>query len=732
MVYTEPDTNNLPGCTPNPEVEPRPWHWAWALVLGLVTVITLAFRYAMPVRDGDLWFHMLYGKYFLENKTLVADHTIFSWTPSSNEIIYCTWLPDICFYLLHKTAGLPGIFSFRYLCLFSLVLASFLYARKLKISTHPLFWFMLLLAVLMSYTAAFDKPEILSFVYMTMVGWNWWHIRSSGEEAWKSCYLFPFVMLLWVNSHGGFVFGAVFLALVGLGELLNTWLSPQNILAPRIRKHLIIALLLAAITPLLTPYGYHYPLQFFNQQLASENVNYRNIGAYSAPFLFEDMFYLSVCADLSIVLLVILFCRNLRAVEWSSLLANLVFAFLYTRFLRTTFYWCPIFLFSGLHLLAITPVVFPARKYGRVANRLFPIFVTAASLCLAGDSLYKIFIAPERFLWMGFGISESNPVDEARYIKKYFPKGRIGNTYDQGAYLLWELWPENKVFFDARHFPYRQWSNEFFEFIYGKKVGDFVEKNPCDLWCVSLEHTETYLWFVSSSDWKLAYYGKNAAVFVRQGTPLPEDSPIASPSLSTQKSTTSAVTALTFALNIQDWQTADRILARMREEFTFFSQKELARKAEIFAKGFRAYYQHEYEKAVAMFDSIYPDVMVSNVTYAFSLIHLSAEAWERGDGALARKLNQKAWPLYPGYYMNIYNAGAMNWYDWQKTNLGGSDATGQAPDKTIDPELWRYQLQQFLDRSPQTIKTDSYRQFAQDMLRNTFAGYPALMVPVAP
>ncbi len=713
-----------------------PWHWGWSAVIAAITLITLAFRYALPIRDGDLWWHMLYGKYFLDNKTLIADHTIFSWTRTTNDTIYCTWLPDIFFYLLHKMAGLPGIFAFRYLCLLVLVLACFFYARKLKIVAHPLVWFICLLGVIMSYTAAFDKPEILSFVFMTLLVWNWWHIRNSGADVWKNCYYFPLIMLLWVNTHGGFVFGAVFLALISFGEVLNTWLSPQNALPSRIRKHLVIALLLVAITPLLNPYGYRYPLQLFSDlQPNPENISYNNkIAAYSAPFLSDDVFNFAICADLAICMLAVFYCRNLRKAEWSSLLVNLVFSFLYTRFMRTTFYWGPVFLFSSLDLLAGRPLIPLEGRYGRSANRLLPVLVTIAGVWLAGDSLYKLTLTPEKFLWMGFGICESNPVAEAQYIKKYYPKSRIGNTYDQGAYLLWELWPENKVFFDARHFPYRKWSDDYFSFAQGINVGEFVKRHPCDLWCVSLDNTTTNLWFMASPDWKLAYYGKSAAVFVRKEISLPTHTPIASPALSTLRSPSSAITALSFALNIQDWVTASQILARMQQEFTFFSQKSMVRKAEIFALGFHAYYQHDYKRAVKLFDSMYPDVMISNTTYAYSLIHLSAEAWEKKDGGLARTLNQKAWSLYPGYYINIYNAGAMNWYDWQSSILDTEDVSLSDPGEggKIPHDLWKFQLRQFLDRAPNTSMIQAYRDSAQQMMDNSFVGRPTLMVPPPP
>ena len=247
-----------------------PYHWAWAALLALISLATLAFRYAQPVRDGDLWWHLVYGRYFLENRTIVADHTLFSWTPSTNDTIYCTWLPDIFLYLLHQWAGLPGLFAFCYACFLLLLAACILFARKLKIASHPVVWLIALTAILMSYTAAFLKPEIISFVLMTLTVWCWFHLRANGEKGWGWSYLFPIIMLVWVNSHGGFVFGAAFLVLAASGEVLNTWFSHGNKLPPVCRRHLARALFLTAVTPFLTPYGASYPAQLFFELLPTQ------------------------------------------------------------------------------------------------------------------------------------------------------------------------------------------------------------------------------------------------------------------------------------------------------------------------------------------------------------------------------------------------------------------------------------------------------------------------------
>lgn len=705
-----------------PEISP--WHWGWAAALAAIVVVTAAFRYALPIRDGDIWFHLLYGKYFLEHRTLIADHTIFSWTPSSNDYIYCTWLSDIFLYLLHKVAGLTGLFAFRYACIAILIGACFLYARRLKVAAHPLTWFLCLLAVLMSYTAIFEKPEILSFVFMTLAAWNWWHIRSTGESAWRNCYLFPLIMLVWVNSHGGFVFGAVFFVLIWLGELLNTWLSPANVLSPRLRRHLTIALVLAVISVLFTPYGYHYPLQLFHELQPTQENLARNlsIASYASPFSFNDVFSLIVGADIAVVLLSILFIRNFKKIEWSSLLVNLVFAFLYTRFFRTTFYWVPVFLLSGLSLIASAPIISPAWRRGQKIVRMLPLLILLAGLGIAGLSLHNSFLRPERFLWMGFGISDGNPVAEAEYIKRYFPNARIGNTYNQGSYLLWNLWPKNRVFYDARHFPYRSWGNEFMAFTGGQKVKEMLRLYPCDLWCVSLHNISLLMSLLDSKEWHLAYYGRNSAILVRKDIPLPQYAPKTSDNIYDIQNLSSAIDCLKFACLIKDWHIAARILDTMNARFTYHTQQKGMLWANQLYHGMESFYNGRYRETVKHFAPMrYPPTIIRYLLTS-SYHYLCGEAWQRGDDPSAKEYADKAWTLTPDDNpYSLYNMGAIGWQ--QKRD--GSTISKKQPD-------WRWFLEEFLRTAPHDPEFDAFRPKAQAMLGDRQNDRPLLLVPPEP
>lgn len=708
------------------------WPWGWSAILALITIITLAFRYALPIRDGDIWFHMLYGKYFLENKTLIADHTIFSWTPTTNDTIYNTWLPDIFWYLLYKATGLPGIFSFRYLCMMVPVVGCFLYSRSLKITTHPLTWLLCILAVIMSYTAAFDKPEILSYVFMTLLAWNWWHIRSNGQRAWKNCYLFPAIMLIWVNSHGGFVFGAVFLFLAGLGELLNTWWGQGNTLSARLRRHLYLALLLTAVMPFLTPYGYHYPLQLLHDLLPTkDNLNYiENISAYTAPFHVADVYNHTLSANLAIVLLLMLYWRNFKLIEWSSLLTNLLFAFLYTKYLRTTFYWAPIFLFSGLSLLSLRPLMTTDWRHARRFHRLLPGLILLVTVWLSGNTLYKAVVLPEKWLWMGFGISDLTPVAEVEYVKKYYPTARVGNTYDQGAYLLWKLWPENEVFFDSRHFPFRKLSDEFFAFCRGQNVQSFIKKYPCDLWCVGLQYSALLANLLGDKEWKLAFYGKNAAVLVRRTLPLPEHAPRISSNLFDLKNRESAIDVFNFATHIGDFETAEKLLTVMTSTFTSELHRNTILLANHYFYGLKAYQEKNYAVAAGQFGYIAnpPEQIIFLLTNCFQF--LTQRAWEDNNPTAALKFARKALKLVPNNPYSLFNLGVIGWL-LEKDKARADNITPET-DMSDAQQEWRTFLQQFLQQAQIDESFAAFQKIAQAILGGRQTERPLLLLPAEP
>ncbi len=214
---------------------------------------------SLPLRDGDLWWQMAYGRYMLENTTLVPDHTIFSWSKADGSLIYCAWLPEIVLYLMYLIGRLPILYAFRYFCFLIFVLAVGVYARRIGQLRNPFTWFVCLLGFLMAYdSAGVIKPAIFSFVYVTLITLIWFWLKSGGRGSPWISYLFPVVALFWVNSHGTIMFGASYLLLIWFGETVNSLLSPEEALTRTTQKHLFFAMVLSAVAITINPYGLEY------------------------------------------------------------------------------------------------------------------------------------------------------------------------------------------------------------------------------------------------------------------------------------------------------------------------------------------------------------------------------------------------------------------------------------------------------------------------------------------
>lgn len=718
-----------------------PWHRAWAWLLVLLVLLTLGARFAEPVRDGDLWWQMAYGRYLIEHSTLIPDHTVFTWTPSQTTTIYCAWVSEIFLYLLHQMGGLPALFSFRYLCLLVFVFAVWLQARRLRIAGHPMTWLICLLGLLMSQSAAFIKPEIFSYVLMTTTVMVWWHIKSSGDAGWRYCYLFPVLMVIWVNSHGGFMFGAVFLFVMGVGEALNILFSPSEALVPRIRRHLFIGLFLSALAVFVTPYGWHYPAYLIpNVLLAKGMAGFRTIRAYTS--VFEDRVALYHYVDyllLAGLILIALMWHKLkrRRPDWALILTNLSFAFLYTRFLRTTYYWAPIFSLSALHLLA-NKAGWPWPKR-RTAVLCMGGAIAVVCVLLAGRAAFDAVCRPYGTRWFGFGISYQNPVEEAAFIQANLPIDRLGNDYSCGGYLLWALEPEIKVMIDPRQFPFREWYAEYREFSTGRNVGGFVRRSPCDVWCIRYEHERVTGWFLRSADWKLAFYGASAAVFVRNNMSLSYEAPRAGRGIGEIKNMGQALMVLAFAASIQDWNSARKIVDSMQERFKCPEHRSPVQAAGHFLEGTRAYFQRDYEKGIKHLEACHRSKAIRAEALLVNCYnHLTVLAWSNRDDQRALSAAESALVLKPTDAYALFNAGVTEWYLREKTNAWAKTTSphdwksgGLYPLQTRP--LWGQRLRMFLKLAKSTPgMSESAVGIAQSILNGSYNMRPPLARPAEP
>ena len=322
-----------------------------------------------------------------------------------------------------------------------------------------------------------------------------------------------------------------------------------------------------------------------------------------------------------------------------------------------------------------------------------------------------------------------NPQEEAAYLKKYFPTRRIGNTYTEGGYLLWILWPENKVFFDPRHFPYKNWSDDYFDNMYRNDlVGfeKFIQRWPCDLWCINYENQTQLLFFTQSPDWQLAYYGKNSVVFARKDIALPEGVARVSPDIGQVKNMYNAFSILAFATTIQDWVTTDTLLGVIQNNFRCGDSKYLYPCAIALRDGMKAYWTGKYSKAILLFQAL-PPQLNTNPTPPYlldSYQNLMEQAWQHNDDEAALFLAAKVWSLTEKNLYAVYNLGVIGWY-FSKIHPEAKQKKNEAPDR------WRHHLESFLEKTGGNPEFEAMRVIAQQILTGQFPiqTKPGLMVP---
>jgi hypothetical protein len=463
---------------------------AFATALVLAVGFGVLVRFAEPVLDGDLFFHLAYAEQMLERGTLVPDATLYSWTPASGAMIYCAWLGELVLAAGYAIGGLPALFLLRYLVLGAVALLLVSFARSsmqqggtstrapsdLDAGGHldpvpefdatAAFTLLVVTAVLLgSYAGTLLKPELFSFLllHLGLAAWSRAARAAGGpqepREVGRLALVVPLLVLVWVNTHGAFALFAPFLALALAGAWLDRWLSPAFAFSRASLRRLTLAWVLAAGAVLCTPYGTEYPRQlladfaFGATARPDEAWNLAHqpilaVPAVAATYL-PFLLLLGVLLAGLLVLLAGLGEPGARY-PWALLLVNAAYVPLFFAYNRATYWWIGIAGWSVLQLLArLRPRLENelGAGIGARARRLVPGFATAVlavlALGLTAREVTRAVRMPPDGSWVGFGIGAINPVAEAEFLARRAarprtaagepPEGASSSTGDEAA-----------------------------------------------------------------------------------------------------------------------------------------------------------------------------------------------------------------------------------------------------------------------------------------------------------
>ena len=491
--------------------------------LSLLISIFIAVRYAEPVFDGDLFWHLAYARQMLNNGTLIVSALPYSWTPTSNQMHYCAWISELTLYGLWNIFGLAGIFALRYMAVIFVLFLVYRLAVRQNLSTTPIFFFIIVMLTELIYAGTPPKAELFSLVYFTSIIFIYTNFRSSNTLSTSNplqLYAVPAIILLWVNSHGAFILISPFLAATAIGELALVAISARARLANRAVRHLILAWAFCGVAVVINPYGLAYPVELFNEyalgsvarpdgrwNMAMRSIFAPNIGHALVVWLFAMVTLIGILAILTWKK------KGAASLSWAPLgLAALPYIPLYIAYLRST-HFLPIIV--ACLALGLSGLI--AEKQDKNTSPLAPLLVSGFTAALALLLIFETCLYPAEFGWLGFGISTLNPVSEAEFLARQKNLGPdIYNVFDSGGYLLWRLNPQYLVMTDSRSFPYLSWFDDQYNFTKGTLFQPFLAKYPADVAVIDLAKQAMWQNFVKSNDWRLVYYGATAAIFVDQ------------------------------------------------------------------------------------------------------------------------------------------------------------------------------------------------------------------------
>lgn len=464
--------------------------------------------------DADTGYHVRAGEFILDTLS-VPKHDIFSFLSPPPPWTAHEWLSEIIMAIIHKRLGLTGIVVF-----FSFVIALTytLLFKALNSYKHNIVFSALLVSLAMAASQLhwLARPHIFSLLLSLL--W-YWLLDLYEYENQNHLYWLPPLMLLWVNLHGGFMFGFILLGvyLVGnIGAFIFSSANRREILQEKIQALALITLLCILVS-LINPYGYHILL--FPFKLTSDRFLMDNIQEYLSPNFHQRMPFRYL-----LFLLI-----GLLAVSGKRLTPiELLLTLLLTHMALYSARYIPLF------AIIVTPILSrqAMQWLDQPQSKWIDLFTTKLS------GIASISAASRGHLWPVAALvmvtisvtngqvhykfdPQTNPVAAVEFLRTEHINGNMFNADQFGDYIIYAAWPYYKVFFDGRFDMYG--SSRVREYLKITRLEPDWERvfRKYDIrWVICDANSALSVLFSNRHSWRLIYTDEVANIFVKD---IPEN-----------------------------------------------------------------------------------------------------------------------------------------------------------------------------------------------------------------
>ena len=485
------------------------------LVFAIFLVILAGFVSAF---NADTFLHLAAGRYIVETGSL-PHRDVFSFSAEGRPWVMHEWLYQALIFLLYEAAGMSGLKLLTGLaCIFTLYLAK----KSADLLTRQAWvkWLVLGLLLILLERFISPRPVLVTMVLFAFYLYALLAYRCGSSR--RLLYWLPPLMILWVNSHGGFIVGLVLIAYFSLLQTLDDRIRHGVWVLPRLP---LAILLLCLVASLLNPYGYAqllFPLRLMSDWSVGMALEWRPPDFsqwHNQVFLGTVLLFAFVAAvakgkeSIFAVALALPFVLAAFSAVRHVLLASLVLA-------------------PYLSLL-----LGAAAEQGRV---VFGRFVPGLSLWRQeqrrqelGETEYvlngivllvmvlMLYLAyPAHRSWLAGQEEALYPVTATRYLKSNGIEGRLFSPMGYSDYILFSLYPRIKIFYDVRLEIYgEQLTRDYFTM---KEAGDgwqeLFRRHAIDV-VVTKASGRLYAELSDAAAYDNVHEDETNAVFLRKGHP---------------------------------------------------------------------------------------------------------------------------------------------------------------------------------------------------------------------
>ena len=466
-----------------------------AVLLAAVALIGVHDR--LP--DPDTWWHIAVGERILQTHTWPTSDPYSFTAPGAHWIAY-EWLGEVAMAFAARADGLSGLAAllFGLVAAITVLLYSYFYVRCGNAKAACIATGILLPIAAVVFTL---RPQLFGYVFLLITLICLERFRQGHSGA---LWFLPPLFLVWVNTHGTFVFG---LAAIGLyyvsglfkfhlgGLSAEPWTGKQ-------RLQLLLAFLFSTLALLITPYGSQlaaYPVQM----ATSQPINIANIQEWQ-PLSFGLGVGKYLLALVLIVFLVhVLLPMKYRLHEMALLLFGIYAACVHIRFILI------FVMFFGPIVAWILARWAPG--YNREKDQ--PL-LNLAIITLVAVAVVRYLPSKTDLQKL---VNKDYPVGAVEYLRSHPRSTGMFNAYGFGGYLIWQLGSQQKVFVDGRADLY-EYSGVFQDYLHIANVNDdalaLLGKYKIESCLIGRKDALATL-LSASPDWKRAYSDDVSMLFVR-------------------------------------------------------------------------------------------------------------------------------------------------------------------------------------------------------------------------